>query len=83
MGLLPQLKLLDVFSHKSGHDKMSKQCNHIKKEGAHTILLRHGQTDTDIPFINFNSHLDWYQTIWLVMLVILPSHIAFLYFTKT
>ena len=31
MGLPPQLELLDVFSRFSGHNKMSKQCNHIQR----------------------------------------------------
>ena len=31
MGLLPQLELLAVFSCRSGHNNMSKQCNRIQK----------------------------------------------------
>ena len=64
VGLPPQLELLAVFIHKSGHGNMSKQCNHIMKVWAHSVSLRHGHTDTDILYLIFFSvtptHLQLY-----------------------
>ena len=60
---------------------MSKQCNHMQKVWAHTVSLRHGHTDTlciNFPFFESSSK-ELYHSIWLVMHIILPSHIVLLH----
>ena len=52
-----------------------------KYEHTHTVSLRHRHTDTDILCFKFSflwipPHLDFYQTIWLVM------HVNFLALTQ-
>ena len=81
MGLPPQLELLAVFIRKSGHDNMSKQCNHIQK-GAHTVSLRYGHMNTDrlcthFPYLNPSSFGVVPNNLASHAHVILTSHIVF------
>lgn len=71
--LLLQPKLLAIFIYTSGRDNMSKQYEHTQFHSAMG-------TRTHCAFIIFLSlnpppHL---EAIWLVMHVVLPSHIVFL-----
>ena len=81
VGLPPHLELLAVIIRKSGYDNMPKRCNHIQKIWATQF---HSGMDTQthcaLIFPSLNPpHLKLYQSIWLVMHVILPSHIVFLH----
>ena len=73
MGLLPQLELLAVFSHKLGHDNMSEQCNNIcpYSKYKHTVSLRHRHTyQTDYAYILLSLNPSSFRAvpkIWLVM----------------
>ena len=55
MGLPPQLKLLAVFSRKSGHNNMSEQCNQICPYRKYEHTQFHSgtgtQTQTDCAYI--------------------------------
>ena len=89
VGRLPQLKLLAVFSHWSGHDNMSEQCNHICPAASistHSFTQAwehtHRQTVHIYIFLSLNPF-----TFRVVLNnlashshVILPSHIVFLCF---
>ena len=74
VGLPPQLELLAVFSRKSGHDNMSKQCCHLHRVWAHTQT----QTVHTFSFLWVLPHLDRYKAIWLVMHITLPTRSVFL-----
>ena len=73
--------LLSSFASQDTTTCQNNATTHVKSMNSHTVLLRHGNKDTCalFSFLSIPPNLEFYHTIWLVMHVILLSHIVFLH----